>query len=135
MIETIDLTPIFNLIIAVAAAFVAAYAIPWIKARTQHEDRTELLAWVSIAVAAAEQLFAGKGRGAEKLEYALNFLRSRGFDVDLHSLTALVEATVLDLNQRLFVEDKTPIETDGAKLGMAILPLLKGGVLRTGVDE
>ena len=94
-------TPIFNLIVAIVAALIAAYVIPWLRARTTQAERDELLAWVDIAVMAAEQLFKGKGRGQEKLDFAIEFLRSRGFSVDVDSLRTLVEATVLQLNSTL----------------------------------
>ena len=45
-------------------------------------QRKELLEWVKIGVAAAEQLYKGQGRGEEKKKYVLEFLASMGFTVD-----------------------------------------------------
>jgi len=52
-----DLTPVFKAFIALAAALVTAFVIPWIKRNTTQKDREELLKWVEIAVMAAQQLY------------------------------------------------------------------------------
>ncbi len=62
----IDITPIINAVIALAAAGVSVFLIPWLKSQTTEAQRKELLEWVKIGVAAAEQLYAGQGRGEEK---------------------------------------------------------------------
>ena len=41
-----DLTPVFNAVIALLAALVTAFVIPWIKRKTTAQDREELLRWV-----------------------------------------------------------------------------------------
>lgn len=97
----IDLTPVFNAIIALAAALATAFLIPWIKSKTTAEQRDEILIWVNIAVTAAEQIFTGSGRGEEKKEYVLKFLEERGFKVDFETLDALIEAAVKKLNQEM----------------------------------
>ena len=48
-----DLTPIFNAVIALLAALVTAFVIPWLKRKTSAQEREDLLRWVEIAVAAA----------------------------------------------------------------------------------
>lgn len=62
----IDITPIVNAVIALLAAGVSVFLIPWIKSKTTDAQRKELLEWVKIGVAAAEQLYEGQGRGEEK---------------------------------------------------------------------
>ena len=42
----IDITPIINAVIALAAAGVTVFLIPWIKSKTTDEQRKELLEWV-----------------------------------------------------------------------------------------
>ena len=73
-----DLTPIFNAVIALLAALVTAFVIPWIKRKTNAQDREDLLRWVEIAVAAAEQLWDST-QGEEKKKAVLAFLREMGF--------------------------------------------------------
>ena len=51
----IDLTPIFEAILALLAALVTYKLIPWIKARTTAEQQSLLAATVKTLVYAAEQ--------------------------------------------------------------------------------
>jgi len=94
----IDLTPIINAVIAIAAAVATAFLIPWIRSKTTEGQRKELAAWIKIGVAAAEQLYAGQGRGEEKKAYVLKFLADNGYSVDLESINAMIEAAVQQLN-------------------------------------
>ena len=97
----IDLTPIYNAIIALAAAFVSAFVIPWLKRKTDEQEREELLRWVEIAVAAAQQLYH-QAEGSKRLAYALEFLEKKGYTID-DSVIDTVEAAVLKLHQQLEV--------------------------------
>ena len=74
------------------------FLIPWIKSKTTDAQRKELLEWVKIGVAAAEQLYKGQGRGEEKKKYVLEFLASMGFTVDEEAINAAIEAAVNQLN-------------------------------------
>lgn len=55
----IDITPIINAAIMLIAAAVSVFLIPWIKSKTTDAQRKELVEWVKIGVAAAEQLYKG----------------------------------------------------------------------------
>lgn len=105
---TIDLTTIINAIIALLAALVTYRLIPWIKARTTAEQQAQLKAAIKIAVFAAEQIF-GAGRGDEKMDYALRWLREQGFEVDSRQVEAAV-AEYLNVGQELdiFKHEPTP---------------------------
>lgn len=94
----IDITPVINAVIALLAAGVSVFLIPWIKSKTTDAQRKELLEWVKIGVAAAEQLYKGQGRGEEKKKYVLEFLASMGFTVDEEAVNAAIEAAVNQLN-------------------------------------
>ena len=96
--NTIDITPVVNAVIALAATAVSVFLIPWIKSKTTDAQRKELLEWVKIGVAAAEQLYEGQGRGEEKKKYVLEFLASMGFTVDEEAVNAAIEAAVNQLN-------------------------------------
>ena len=69
-----------------------------IKSKTTAEQQKEINAWVKIAVSAAEQIYTGSGRGEEKKEYVINWLREHGITVDEAKLDALIEAAVYELN-------------------------------------
>ena len=94
----IDITPIVNAAIALIAAAVSVFLIPWIKSKTTDAQRKELVEWAKIGVAAAEQLYKGQGRGEEKKQYVLDFLKQKGFTVDEESVNAAIEAAVSQLN-------------------------------------
>lgn len=96
--NTIDITPVVNAVIALAATVVSVFLIPWIKSKTTEAQRKELTAWVKIGVAAAEQIYVGQGRGDEKKQYVLEFLKSKGFDLNEESVNNAIEAAVKQLN-------------------------------------
>ena len=105
----IDLTPIFQAIIALLAAIITFRLIPWIKAHANDQQRKNLVAAAQIAAYAAEQIY-GAGNGEEKLDYAIAVLRSKGFDLNSETLRAAVEAAVYEINNELIeVDDGVPV--------------------------
>lgn len=92
-----DVTMIVEAVFALIAAVITAFVIPYIKSKTTAEQQTQINAWVKIAVAAAEQIFVGSGRGEEKKAYVLQWLKERGITVDAEKLDAMIEAAVYDL--------------------------------------
>lgn len=94
-----DITPIVETTAAIIAALVTAVVIPYIRSKTTAQQQAEINAWVKIAVAAAEQIYQGAGRGEEKKAYAIQWLREHGITVDEAKLDALIEAAVYELNQ------------------------------------
>lgn len=94
----VDITPIVNAVIALIAAVISAFLIPWIKANTTEQQRQTMLELIKIAVAAAEQIYQGEGRGEEKKQYVLDFLASKGIAVDDEAINAAIESYVQQLN-------------------------------------
>ena len=90
----IDLTPIFQALIALLASIITIKVIPWIKARTTAQQQDMLRAAVSVAVYAAEQLY-GAGTGKEKLMYVKGQLAKKGYRVDLDEIEAAVHELTL----------------------------------------
>lgn len=105
-----DITPIVNAVIALAAALVTAFVIPWIKSKTTAAQREEINAWVKIAVTAAEQIYKGSGRGEEKKAYVLDFLRGKGLDVDTASVNLMIESAVKNMNEAFKKEDEQALK-------------------------
>ena len=95
-----DLTPVINAVIALIAALITAFVIPWVKRNTTAKDREELLKWVEIAVAAAEQLFHTT-QGKEKKTYVVQFLQEQGFTFSEAEIDAAIEGAVLKLHRDL----------------------------------
>ena len=94
-----DITPVVEAVVAVVCAVVTCVLIPYIKSKTTIEQQKEINAWVKIAVAAAEPIFTGTGRGAEKKECVVRRLKDRGITVDAEKIDAMIEAAVYELNQ------------------------------------
>lgn len=93
----IDLTPIFQAVIALLAALITYKLIPWIQARTTERQQKNIAAAVRMAVYAAEQLY-GAGQGEEKLQYAIEALQKAGFRLDKDMIRAAIENAVYDMN-------------------------------------
>lgn len=85
----IDLTPIFQAVIALLAALVTYKLIPWIRSKTTQSQQEMMRAMVKTFVFAAEQIY-GAGKGKEKLEYVKGALQEAGFDVNLDEIEAAV---------------------------------------------
>lgn len=108
----IDLTKLFVLLVELAAVAVCLFLIPLLKSKTTKEQREDLMKWVEIAVAAAQQLFYHCD-GDTRLSYALGILAEKGFDIDSKSVCDAVEAAVLKLHQEMSqatLEDTTTPE-------------------------
>lgn len=95
---TCDITPIVQAVFALIAAIITCIVMPWIKSKTNKEQQEEIKQWVKIAVAAAEQIFVGQGRGEEKKQWVLEFLSKYNLKVDLDAIDAMIEAAVYELN-------------------------------------
>lgn len=110
----IDLTPIVEAIVALVAAIITAFVIPWLKGKIDADKLEEIELWVTVAVEAAEQLYTGSGRGAEKKAYVVEFLNSKGFKIDAETLDKLIEAAVFNLPD-YFTISGIPEDTDSNK--------------------
>ena len=94
-----DITKIVEAVIALAMAIVTCVLVPLIKSKTTLSQRQELMEWVTIAVNAAEQLYQGSGRGAEKKMYVQAWLRERNIVIDDTEIDAMIESAVLELKK------------------------------------
>ena len=94
-----DSTTIFEAVFALIAAVITAIVIPYIKSKTTAQQQAALASWVKIAVAAAEQIYVGAGRGEEKKAYVLEWLAARNITVDTDKLDAMIEAAVYELGK------------------------------------
>lgn len=92
-----NITPIIEAVFLLIAAVITAIVIPYIKSKTTTQQQAEINAWVKIAVTAAEQIYNGSGRGAEKKAYVLNWLKQHGINVDEAKLDAMIESAVYEL--------------------------------------
>lgn len=87
--STINLTPFIQAVIALAAALITGYLIPWIKARTTESQQANIRALIKTLIFAAEQIY-GAGEGNLKLQYVQERLKVKGFEVDISEIEAAV---------------------------------------------
>lgn len=93
----IDLTHIFQAIVALLAMLITHKLIPWLKARTTKQQQDNIQSAAKIAVFAAEQIF-GSGNGESKLDYALGVLRRAGYNIDASLAREAIEKAVAEMN-------------------------------------
>ena len=105
----IDLTPIFQAIIALLAALITYKLIPWIRSKTTKQQQDNLYAAARIAVYAAEQLF-GAGQGEEKLDYAIAALKRAGYNIDKQLVRETIEEIVNGMTRYPVFEEPLPKE-------------------------
>ena len=85
----IDLTQIIVAFIGLLSAIITYRLVPWIKANTNEKQQAMIKAAVQTAVFAAEQIY-GAGEGEKKFEYAIQWLKEQGYDVDKNDIEAAV---------------------------------------------
>lgn len=95
----IDLTSLFEAIITLIFALISAFLIPYIKSKVSAEKFETIKKWVTVAVQAAEMLYHESGMGEQKKAYVIEYLNSRGYDLDTDTLNNLIESAVLELNK------------------------------------
>lgn len=94
-----DITEIAKAVLSLIFALVGGLLLPYLRSVTTEAQRRSIRGWVSVAVAAAEQLMRDKiGAGAEKKSWVKHFLAERGITLDEAELDALIEAEVAGLN-------------------------------------
>ncbi len=105
----IDLTPLIQALISVAAALITAYLVPYIKSHTDINKRQLVLSIVETAVKWVEQVY-WEEEGEDKFELALERIEEEldlhHISVDTKSLVAMIEEAVLKLHEELKREDK-----------------------------
>ena len=96
-----DITPFLQVFVALVVVVISVFVLPYFRSITTAEQRTELAAMVKTAVAAAEQIFKGSGKGTEKKKYVLEWLYGHGITVDESVIDAMIEAAVYELGKAI----------------------------------
>lgn len=99
MMNDINLTPIFTALIALIGAIITYYIIPVLKGKISATQWQEIVNWVEIAVAAAEQMKAAGIITMPKKDFVLAFLNNKGITITDQELDALIEAAVFEINK------------------------------------
>lgn len=102
----IDLTKILIAVLELIVMLIAYKILPVFKARLTTEQQKQWRAAIRVAIFAAEQIF-GAGHGSEKLDFAIKWLKNKGYDVDRTE----IEAAVYEELNFLREVDEKPVET------------------------
>lgn len=97
----VDITPLLESVIVAAVLAISIFVVPWLKSKIGVQNMGQFLAWVDIAVRAAEQIYS-MADGAKKKHYVVNYLAARGFSVDAEDLDLAIEAAVNKLHYELY---------------------------------
>lgn len=98
-VSVIDLTDIITAVLALIAALITRYVIPWIKEKTTLEQQKRIQAAIDTFVFAAEKVY-GAGNGEKKKLYVLSKLHEKGFNVNTEDVRAGIEAAVMALDMK-----------------------------------
>lgn len=97
----INITPIIEIILSLAVALVTAFLIPYIKSKIDEGKWSKLntLAfWLEKAVLAVEEADRkGIIDKSEKYNAVAEFLREKGFELDVESVRTLIDGSVYEL--------------------------------------
>ena len=96
--NSIDWSPLFNGLIALAGVILTAYIIPLLKQSLSSKQLENVRLAVNTSVRAAEMLFSTE-QGAAKKKWVLDYLASQNIVVDEKQLNALIEEAVYELNK------------------------------------
>ena len=105
-----DITPIIKAVVALLATIITVVIIPYIKSKTTSQQQQRLNEWIKIAVAAAEQIYKGVGRGEEKKNYVLAYLAEHGVKIEESYIDAMIEAAVYAINSGVFITTEEAAE-------------------------
>lgn len=89
----VDLTQIFEALIALVSSVVTVFLIPWLKTKLTNEQLNKAHSIIQIGVFAAEKLY-GAGNGDKKLAYVEDLLKAKKIKLDTKTLKAMVDAEV-----------------------------------------
>lgn len=105
----LDLTPLLEAVIALAATAITVFLVPWLKERYGNETLEKARHWVQIAVYAAEKLY-GAGNGDLKLAYAEQVLADHKIKLDTATIIAMIDAEIKMMEQaEIVVEQPVPV--------------------------
>ena len=92
-----DITSLIEAIIALVGVCITTFLIPFLRSKTSKETQEEINKWVKIAVTAAEQIYVGRGRGEEKKQYVIEWLKARKIKYDTAKIEVMIESAVYEL--------------------------------------
>lgn len=98
---TFDISELLNALIALLAAVITTFVIPWLKRKVGNEKTADFLRWVEIGVLAAEQMYQSF-EGEEKKNYVVGLLKEKGFKFTDAEVSAAIEGAVKTVHAELY---------------------------------
>ena len=95
-----NITPVIEAVLQLLVAVAVVFIIPYIRKKLGNARMEEVLQWVDIAVAAAEQIFAASD-GERKKQYVISMLWDKGYKLNDVEVNQMIEASVLRLHAEL----------------------------------
>ena len=101
----IDITTVIEAIIILICSIITAFVIPYIKKKITNEQFDFLNKIIKTAVYAAEVMIKGEGKGDEKRNYVINYVKSvceeHGITYDPNQVRQILEMSWLELSQEV----------------------------------
>lgn len=99
---TIDITEVVVALIGLLSTIITVFIVPYLQQKLGNEKYNRLIETARIATKAAEQLYKVKypdgGAGELKLEFALSYMREKGYDINSNDVLNAIEAAVNEIN-------------------------------------
>ena len=107
--NTYDLTPIIQLAIVLIGTIITSFLIPWIKSKVTQEQWWIIQDITKVAVRAAEVLYKGSGRGEEKLEYVMTYIKEFCSEKGIYFNDDAIRQTVENMVKKMNDEEKDKV--------------------------
>lgn len=102
-----NITIYLEMIVKILVMVVGVILIPLIKSKTSETQRKKIVAWVNVAVQAAEEAErAGLIDKSQKYDYALKQLEKHGVTFDADTMQGLIDSAVWELFNQFKDESK-----------------------------
>jgi len=95
-----QITEIIKSVVELILALASAILIPYIRQKISSARLEKLMRYTDIAVAAAQQIYTPEEWEVKK-KYVQDFLKEKGYDVELTEVDATIEAAVKRVKKEL----------------------------------
>ena len=106
----IDITTVIETIIILICSIITAFVIPYIKKKITNEQFDFLNKIIKTAVYAAEVMIKGEGKGDEKRNYVINYVKSvceeHGITYDANQVRQIIEKSWIELSQEVIKNEE-----------------------------
>ena len=109
--ENIDITLIVEAVVTLIVVAITSVLIPYLKSKLTTNQFTYLEGIIKTAVYAAEVMIKGNGKGDEKRNFVINYVKSvceeHGITYDPNQVRQILEMSWLELSQEVTKNEET----------------------------